>query len=746
MIMPWKKRLKTTPNDVRRAWLLAAPFVLLGASKAEADTAFTNFAFARATGTGRVNRTMPARLDDIHNVRDFGALGNGSKDDRAAIQAAIDACCVFGGTVFFPFGNYIITGRLVVSPGVNGAKRITFLGQGGGSKLTMNVRDYILYVKHGNAGGGGGGDLVTSVEKLTFVHNFDGVAPTTTEPPNSPDIVSTVIACRSGTGGNLRLAVDDLLPPRVTPRGTTGMPITHFRVGQSIRVAGVAQASANTTTPWTINAVGPALSQVGSTASGLGGNVRITLSSSSGIIVGDRVFVFGVVNISNGASNEANNIQFGQPFPSTVTAVNDGGGTNIVVNIAFVTAGSGGTIEPQWVEIPLAFTTGGSGGTIRYNGDGCGCLYMGGTIGAIVRDCVFMFGTGIGIFYPGFMGLIEGCELTGSNSAANFTTYGPNKTIGILTRSSAMRGGKHTSLGHGIVMIMGVSTVDFMDLEHCGIGFKVGKSPIDWWESNQGAVATPDFGSLTSGGFSIRGVLMEACNHTYIHLEGASGGNISGVTIHASSQIGVAQYGVRCVSVGGTTIGVYMGGAFSVAAVDASGASGYVRFIGTNSGGNSPAVGGNGVSWIMPTSLNAGPIYFEGCDVEGAFPFSLFQPNPGFNAQVRCSDSSVPTYDTASNVGKKLAGGGSNRVLARWSTVARITAAASWAAGATTITMPTATGVVSNGMGIWDETATALVGVVSSYTGTILTLTGGAQTASRTSSDVLIFSTWVIAG
>jgi hypothetical protein len=40
MKIPWKKRLKTTPNDVRRAWLLAAPFVLLGASKAEADTAF----------------------------------------------------------------------------------------------------------------------------------------------------------------------------------------------------------------------------------------------------------------------------------------------------------------------------------------------------------------------------------------------------------------------------------------------------------------------------------------------------------------------------------------------------------------------------------------------------------------------------------------------------------------------------------------------------------------------------------
>jgi polygalacturonase len=116
MIMPWKKRLKTTPNDVRRAWLLAAPFVLLGASKAEADTAFTNFAFARATGTGRVNRTMPARLDDIYNVKDFGALGSGRGDDQPAIQAAVNAASVAGGIVFFPPGEYHLGSRVYIPP------------------------------------------------------------------------------------------------------------------------------------------------------------------------------------------------------------------------------------------------------------------------------------------------------------------------------------------------------------------------------------------------------------------------------------------------------------------------------------------------------------------------------------------------------------------------------------------------------------------------------------------------------
>lgn len=42
------------------------------------------------------------------NVRDFGALGNGTADDTAAFQAAIDALPVDGGTVYVPAGSYAI--------------------------------------------------------------------------------------------------------------------------------------------------------------------------------------------------------------------------------------------------------------------------------------------------------------------------------------------------------------------------------------------------------------------------------------------------------------------------------------------------------------------------------------------------------------------------------------------------------------------------------------------------------------
>ena len=62
------------------------------------------------SGTGAVHRTLNDTLSEIYSVKDFGAKGDNSTDDRAAIQAAITAAQATGGTVFFPEGKYIING------------------------------------------------------------------------------------------------------------------------------------------------------------------------------------------------------------------------------------------------------------------------------------------------------------------------------------------------------------------------------------------------------------------------------------------------------------------------------------------------------------------------------------------------------------------------------------------------------------------------------------------------------------
>lgn len=45
---------------------------------------------------------------DYFNVIDYGATGDGSTDDTAAVQGAIDAAEPVGGTVYFPRGTYVL--------------------------------------------------------------------------------------------------------------------------------------------------------------------------------------------------------------------------------------------------------------------------------------------------------------------------------------------------------------------------------------------------------------------------------------------------------------------------------------------------------------------------------------------------------------------------------------------------------------------------------------------------------------
>src|SRR2546426_179006 len=52
---------------------------------------------------------------DVFNVRVFGAMGNGTADDTAAIQKAIDAARdAGGGLVFIPAGTYRVTSPVVL--------------------------------------------------------------------------------------------------------------------------------------------------------------------------------------------------------------------------------------------------------------------------------------------------------------------------------------------------------------------------------------------------------------------------------------------------------------------------------------------------------------------------------------------------------------------------------------------------------------------------------------------------------
>jgi hypothetical protein len=130
----------------RRDLVVALGTLALPVDSANADIAFTSFAFP-VPGT-TIGRTMPDRLADVINVKDYGATGNGSTDDAAAIQSAFDAAFGTAGSphgtnatankaVFFPNGTYNVSTPIVMTK-VLGA-RIYGSGQGTTTLSGTNV-------------------------------------------------------------------------------------------------------------------------------------------------------------------------------------------------------------------------------------------------------------------------------------------------------------------------------------------------------------------------------------------------------------------------------------------------------------------------------------------------------------------------------------------------------------------------------------------------------------------------------
>ena len=97
------------------------------------DVSDTTFA---ATGTNKriqFSTLLSMAGLGIYSAQAYGATGNGTTDDTASIQAALNAAyAAGGGTVYLPTGNYLISSKLLLQTGV----RLT--GDGYGSTILAN--------------------------------------------------------------------------------------------------------------------------------------------------------------------------------------------------------------------------------------------------------------------------------------------------------------------------------------------------------------------------------------------------------------------------------------------------------------------------------------------------------------------------------------------------------------------------------------------------------------------------------
>lgn len=136
--------------------------------------------FFRSSGLTKitVEGDMPgiAEGELLFSVKDYGALGDGSTDDTAAIQATLDAA-PDGGTVYLPVGTYAISGELSVPT------KVDLLGAGKHAAV-LSATDAAATLRFGTMGGGSatvnyggmsggfkfhGNDIATTLVKVGLV-------------------------------------------------------------------------------------------------------------------------------------------------------------------------------------------------------------------------------------------------------------------------------------------------------------------------------------------------------------------------------------------------------------------------------------------------------------------------------------------------------------------------------------------------------------------------------------------------
>jgi hypothetical protein len=124
-----------------------------------------------APGTGATTRTLDSKLGDTISVKDFGAVGDGTTDDRAAIQTAINSCITLGKTLFFPQGTYAMSSFTNAGAGIqidipSPVGALSMAGDKATIKTTATIHaGYMFYIR-----GGQGKDL--TLDGLTFDANL----------------------------------------------------------------------------------------------------------------------------------------------------------------------------------------------------------------------------------------------------------------------------------------------------------------------------------------------------------------------------------------------------------------------------------------------------------------------------------------------------------------------------------------------------------------------------------------------
>lgn len=136
------------------------------------------------TTTGTTDRALVSKLSDWASVKDYGAQGNGSSDDAAAINTAItNLNNAGGGVLYFPPGTYIIETSIIIRSNVilQGAGRgsTILLGKAGTTHTIVKTLNFDSLTGTNTRGGGpkywGIRDLAIHGNKANRGSSLDGI-------------------------------------------------------------------------------------------------------------------------------------------------------------------------------------------------------------------------------------------------------------------------------------------------------------------------------------------------------------------------------------------------------------------------------------------------------------------------------------------------------------------------------------------------------------------------------------------
>jgi hypothetical protein len=118
----------------------------------------TGFLFGGGAGTtvtatgSTTARSLADRAAEVFNVKDYGAVGNGSADDTTPIRNTLSAMYTAGGgTVYFPRGSYKVTAPIDISTALTvtaGAGRLVGDGVGASSIVGQVDTDFVINMPH----------------------------------------------------------------------------------------------------------------------------------------------------------------------------------------------------------------------------------------------------------------------------------------------------------------------------------------------------------------------------------------------------------------------------------------------------------------------------------------------------------------------------------------------------------------------------------------------------------------------